>query len=85
MIKNIKIENFKLFEKIEVKDLKMVNLISGKNNIGKTALLEAINLNVSSGLIINWSDRAFENSVSFMKSIYITLSPFLRDSPRSFL
>ena len=44
----IEIENFKTFERIKIDDFEMVNLISGKNNLGKTALLEAIRLNTSS-------------------------------------
>ncbi|WOE70846.1 AAA family ATPase [Hydrogenimonas thermophila] len=43
-INNIKIYNFKIFRNLEIKDLKRVNLIGGKNNIGKTAFLEAIEL-----------------------------------------
>ena len=44
----IEIENFKTFDKLKIDGLKRVNLISGKNNLGKTAVLEAIRLNVSS-------------------------------------
>ena len=44
MIKDLKIENFKGFEKFEIFGFKQVNLFTGKNNAGKTSLLEAINL-----------------------------------------
>ncbi len=40
-ITNINIKNFKCFKDFEVKDLARVNLITGKNNVGKTAFLEA--------------------------------------------
>jgi AAA15 family ATPase/GTPase len=38
----IKIQNFRCFKELEVNDLKRVNLIGGKNNTGKTSLLEAL-------------------------------------------
>lgn len=44
----IEIENFKTFDKLKIDGFKRVNLISGKNNLGKTALIEALNLNLSS-------------------------------------
>ncbi|MCK5717969.1 MAG: AAA family ATPase, partial [Thiomargarita sp.] len=47
-IKTIGIENFKCFEKLSITGIESVNLIGGKNNIGKTAFLEAIELFVSS-------------------------------------
>lgn len=48
LIENIKIENFKCFENLEINDFKRVNVFGGKNNVGKTALLEAIELLVKS-------------------------------------
>ncbi|ACK64788.1 conserved hypothetical protein [Rippkaea orientalis PCC 8801] len=47
MIKDIDIENFRCFERTHIKGFERVNLIGGKNNSGKTALLEAILLNQS--------------------------------------
>jgi AAA15 family ATPase/GTPase len=45
MIKDIEINNFRCFDRLKVSGFKRINLISGKNNVGKTALLEAIFLN----------------------------------------
>lgn len=42
MYTSITIDNFRGFEHLELTDLKRVNLIAGKNNVGKTSLLEAI-------------------------------------------
>jgi ABC-type transport system involved in cytochrome c biogenesis ATPase subunit len=42
MINEIKIQNFKCFERLEVIDCRRVNVIVGDNGSGKTALLEAL-------------------------------------------
>jgi len=42
MLKSIAIENFRCFEKTNISGFEQINLITGKNNSGKTALLEAI-------------------------------------------
>ncbi len=42
MIKNFSIRNFKCFKTLVIKQWERTNLIAGENNIGKTALLEAI-------------------------------------------
>lgn len=42
MYTSFKIRNFRCFEELELDDLERVNLIAGMNNVGKTALLEAI-------------------------------------------
>jgi AAA15 family ATPase/GTPase len=41
MIENLTIKNFRGFKEVVIKSLNKINLISGKNNVGKTALLEA--------------------------------------------
>ena len=42
MYTSFSIENFRLFDKLTVEPLARVNLIAGQNNVGKTALLEAL-------------------------------------------
>jgi hypothetical protein len=42
MVEQIDIHNFRCFDKVNLKDLKTVNLIVGRNGSGKTALLEAL-------------------------------------------
>ena len=42
MIDELRIENFRGFASLELRDLKRVNLVVGENNSGKTSLLEAI-------------------------------------------
>jgi len=44
MIDNLRIANFRCFEAVELKNLRRINLVVGKNGVGKTALLEAIRL-----------------------------------------
>jgi predicted ATPase len=42
MYKSFKVSNFRCFHKLTVADIERVNLIAGVNNVGKTALLEAL-------------------------------------------
>ena len=41
MLKNIEIVKYKCFENFKLENLSRINIITGKNNVGKTALLEA--------------------------------------------
>ncbi|WP_448573154.1 AAA family ATPase [Trichothermofontia sp.] len=45
VLRSIEIQNFRCFDSLKASGFERLNLISGKNNIGKTALLEAIFLN----------------------------------------
>lgn len=47
MITDITVENYRLFEKLEVKGMTRVTLLVGQNNSGKSSLLEAIYLLVN--------------------------------------
>lgn len=49
MLESLHIKNYKLFEDLKMDNLARVNLISGKNNVGKTALLEALRLYAGEG------------------------------------
>jgi len=49
MIKHLHIKNFMCFKELEIPTLKRVNLIAGKNNSGKTTLLDAIRILKSEG------------------------------------
>ena len=42
MYKSFEVTNFRCFDHLKVDDLERVNLIAGLNNVGKTALLEAL-------------------------------------------
>jgi AAA15 family ATPase/GTPase len=42
MYSQFRVQNFRGFKDLELKDLARVNLIAGKNNVGKTSLLEAL-------------------------------------------
>src|SRR5262249_5601492 len=44
MFKHFIVKNFRGFSSLRLKNLARINLIAGKNNTGKTALLEAIHL-----------------------------------------
>jgi len=47
-INNLTFSNFKCFKELNLNNIKRVNLIGGKNNIGKTSFMEGIELFVSS-------------------------------------
>jgi energy-coupling factor transporter ATP-binding protein EcfA2 len=62
MLKSLHIENFKRFRSLDVPSLKRVNLIAGRNNVGKTALLEAIALLLDGPQQLLALPKAFRNA-----------------------
>jgi len=59
-IKDLTFSNFKCFQELNVKNIKRVNLIGGKNNIGKTSFMEGIELFVSSPDSLGLSFNIYE-------------------------
>lgn len=49
MIRTFNIQNFKNFKQLTIPQLKRINLIVGKNSVGKSTLLEALALYLSEG------------------------------------
>lgn len=49
MIRNLKLEGYRSFASYELQDLTRVNLFVGRNNCGKTSILEAVQFLVSGG------------------------------------
>ena len=56
---NLKIQKYKCLKNIEIDDLKRVNLFTGKNNSGKSTILEAISLYETKG-IMSWIEKILE-------------------------
>lgn len=48
-MRNLSLEGYRSFESYELRDLARVNLLVGKNNCGKTSILEAVHFLVSGG------------------------------------
>lgn len=69
-IKNIEIKNFKCFEDFKADGFGRVNLIGGKNNVGKTALLEA--------LYINSNSKSRDTFISSIQEIYLRRHIFFK-------
>jgi len=64
-IRNIEIKNFKCFEDFKAEGFGRVNLIGGKNNVGKTAFMEAVYVNVHAQNIKSFIHSL--RSVKFMR------------------
>ncbi len=62
MIENINIEHYKCFEEFKIEGLDRINIISGKNNVGKTALLEAFLLTQDYARATIAKNRNIDNS-----------------------
>ena len=44
MLEHLHIRNYRLFKSLELDKLRRINLITGKNNTGKTTILEVIRI-----------------------------------------
>ncbi len=65
MIDHLHIKNFMCFKELEIPTLKRVNLIAGKNNSGKTTLLDAVRI------LKSYGDNAVINDVLSSRKSFI--------------
>ncbi len=70
ILDSLKVQGFRAFEDLRVEKLGRVNLITGKNNVGKTCLLEALQVyarrgepNVLQSLLVRRDETYVSNSV----------------------
>jgi hypothetical protein len=97
MYTSFRVKHFRGFEELELKSLRRVNLITGENNVGKSALLEAVFLhsgafnpelaNVVSGMrgISGMTvdiEREFESPWDSLFHNYISSKPITFDADR---
>ena len=93
MYQSFRVKNFRCFDDLELNDLARINLIAGKNNTGKTSLLEAIMLHAGKqdveALLRIWDEAEFKSVPDWHALFYgfdasqtITLSGIYND--RSF-
>lgn len=75
MINSFEIENFRLFDKLRINRFGRVNLIVGKNNVGKSALLEA--------LVLFFSKATREEIINFLTSRQEDWTPGLNNQPKN--
>lgn len=78
-IQYIDIDRYKCFSDFSAHGFQRVNLIAGKNNVGKTALMEAMFINVRSTTISNLFDSLFFIYTSRKKTDYSFKTPNQRD------
>ena len=65
MLRNLKLEKYRSFEDYELSNLSRVNLLVGKNDCGKTSILEAIHFLVTKGdpeVLAGCADRRGERA-----------------------
>jgi AAA15 family ATPase/GTPase len=85
-IKNIEIKNFKLFKDFKAEGFGRVNLIGGKNNVGKTAFMEAVFVNTIGDNAYNYILASsyilyLRNYINFIRESYIIdIESFSQDS-----
>ena len=72
LIRDIKINSYKLFQDFEVNNLGRVNLIGGKNGIGKSAFMEASYINSGSFTIKEFIYTMFKVGVTRVNSNIIS-------------
>ena len=77
MLPSLGIRNYRNLKSLDIEQLARVNLIAGKNNTGKTSLLEAVSLYASGGSL-QWIDELLKARSEFYSRHQSTLANNLK-------
>ena len=80
-LRSIRIQNFRRFADLEIPRLGMVNLLVGRNNTGKSSVLEAVRLLVSDGsldVLQDVADRREERGAATLSEEFLAFSALIR-------
>ncbi|MGB3751656.1 MAG: AAA family ATPase [Arcobacteraceae bacterium] len=85
LLEYIEIKDFKCFKDFKAEGFKRVNLIGGKNNVGKTAFMEALFLVSNFRNILKIIKDDFDREVLYFEIIKLLLIIEQNRSPKDFL
>ena len=68
MLPSLGIRNYRNLKSLDIEKLARVNLIAGKNNTGKTSLLEAVSLYAAGGDIV-WINTLLKSRGEYRQTI----------------
>ncbi len=77
MLPSLAIRNYRNLKSLDLPSLARVNLIAGKNNTGKTSLLEAVSIYAAQGSL-RWIDRLLINREAFYGKQHSSLEDNLK-------
>ena len=80
-LRSIRIQNFRRFGDLEIPRLGGVNLLVGRNNTGKSSVLEAVRLLVSDGsldVLQDVADRREERGAATLSEEFLAFSALIR-------
>lgn len=78
MLHSLTLKNFRCFQNFTIEPLERINLIGGKNKVGKTSLLEAIFIFINPTKLLgeaaqagyfNWDSPAFDGLKLFLQAL----------------
>lgn len=79
MIQTLHLQGYRGFKSFSLSNLKRVNLLVGKNNCGKTSILEAMNFLVSKGNPTVLSGSAYRRGETGLLDVTDSSGPYARD------
>lgn len=84
MLDSLLVKNFRCFEELEIKSLGRVNLVVGKNSVGKTTLLEAVYFFANHGRLVAVEDILRNRGEALIDGNEPNIS-YYKANPRGFL